>query len=151
MPGATALTRIPWGPNSRARARVNPMSPALAALYAAVSAIPTWPSRDAMLTIAPVPRSSIDGNAARQVWKAPVRSVRMTASHSSGDRSRNGPTWVRPALLTSPSIRPKRSTTRPTRRSASVPSAMSAANASPSEPDPRTRSRVRRAPSSERW
>ena len=32
IPGATALTRIPRGPNSRARARVRPISPALAAL-----------------------------------------------------------------------------------------------------------------------
>ena len=59
----------------------------------------------------PLPRSTIDGSAARQVWKAAVRSVAMTASHSSGVMSRNGPTWVRPALLTRPSIRPKRSMT----------------------------------------
>ena len=32
MPGATALTRMPRGPNSRASARVRPISPALAAL-----------------------------------------------------------------------------------------------------------------------
>ena len=31
-PGATALTRMPRGPNSRASARVSPISPALAAL-----------------------------------------------------------------------------------------------------------------------
>ena len=64
-----------------------------------------------MLTIEPLPRSTIDGSAARQVWNAAVRSVAMTASHSSGSISRNGPTWVRPALLTRPSTRPKRSIT----------------------------------------
>ena len=38
----------------------------------------------------------------------------MTSSHSSGGIDRNGPTCVLPALLTRPSIRPKRSMTEPT-------------------------------------
>ena len=32
--------------------------------------MPIWPSRDATLTIEPLPRSTIDGSAARQVWYA---------------------------------------------------------------------------------
>ena len=39
------------------------------------SVTPIWPSRDAMLTIVPLPRSTIEGRTARQVWNAPVRSV----------------------------------------------------------------------------
>ena len=74
-PGATALTRTPCVPTSRASDRVSPMSPAFAAEYAAVSAMPICPRRDAMLTIDPAPRSSIDGRAARHVWKTAVRSV----------------------------------------------------------------------------
>ena len=35
----------------------------------------------------------------------------MTSSQSAGSISRNGPTSVRPALLTRPSMRPKRSMT----------------------------------------
>ena len=75
-PGATAFTRIPRPPYSRASARVSPISPAFAALYAAVSVTPIWPRRDAMLTMDPLPRSSIDGRTARVVWNAAVRSVR---------------------------------------------------------------------------
>ena len=107
-----------------------------------------------MLTIVPLPRSTIDGSTARQVWKAAVRSVRRTASHSAGSISRNGPTWVRPALLTRPSTRPKRAMTRSTSSSACRPSATSAANDSASVPPgraARTRSSVRSAASAERW
>ncbi len=49
--------------------------------------------------------------AARLVWKAALRSVAMISSQTSVVMSRNGPTWVRPALLTRPSMRPKRSMT----------------------------------------
>jgi hypothetical protein len=44
-----------------------------------------------MFTIDPPPPSSIDGSAARIVRKLAVRFVAMTASHSSGLRSRVGP------------------------------------------------------------
>ena len=37
-----------------------------------------------MLTIEPLPRSTIDGSTARQVWNAAVRSVAMTSSQSAG-------------------------------------------------------------------
>jgi hypothetical protein len=59
--------------------------------------------------------------------------------------SRNGPTWVSPALFTRPSIRPKRSITRSTSRVAWPPSATSASKQSPSDPVARTFSTIARA------
>ena len=105
-----------------------------------------------MLTMVPPPRSSIDGSAARQVWNAAVRSVRRTSSQSAGSISRNGPTWVRPALLTRASTRPNRSMTARTSPSAWAPSARSAPNASATAPAAaRAVQRVRAPRPADRW
>jgi hypothetical protein len=54
-PGATALTRMPVPANSTAAARVSPLTPCLAAMYAPLSGIAAAPSIEDVLTMAPRP------------------------------------------------------------------------------------------------
>ena len=60
-PGATAFTRIFASASSRATARVRPMTPCLAVVYAAIPARPTRPLAEERLTIEPEPASSMAG------------------------------------------------------------------------------------------
>src|SRR2546421_5000778 len=67
------------------------------------------PFTDATLTTAPR-RSIRCGNASFVVRNAPVRLIRSVFSHCSSDSSSSGPLSPTPALLTSASMPPKRST-----------------------------------------
>ena len=118
-PGATALIRMPVGPNSRASARVRPMRPGLRGAVGGGLG-------DAHLA---EPRGDVDDRAAalldhrRQRRAAGVERGREVGRRSRrptrpASISRNGPTCVRPALFTRPSMRPKRSMTAATSRSA---------------------------------
>ena len=53
VPGATALTRMPSEPHSRAAVRVRAIIPALADAYAAPNGIAERPAIDAMCTMLP--------------------------------------------------------------------------------------------------
>ncbi len=116
MPGATALTRMSNGAHSMASVWVRFSTPARAA---PVCAMPGKP-RAALavtLTIAPE-RCGIMARVAtsRVMKKVPFRLLRITASQPRGEMCIAGEGNWPPALLTSRSMRPKRSSTLSTRR-----------------------------------
>ena len=80
--GATALMRMPSGAELPGERAGQADEPGFGGAVAAVSATPIWPSRDAMFTIYRCrARASMAGRHGR-VWKAAVRSVRMTSSQT---------------------------------------------------------------------
>src|ERR1700728_1851216 len=73
-PGEMAFTRTPRGETSRARDLVKPITPALAAAYAAAARLePYSPAVEAKLTIAPDRASTMAGSTARQATNAVSR------------------------------------------------------------------------------
>src|SRR2546428_709091 len=62
-PGSTALTRMPAGAQSRARLRVRPTRPALAAAYGNIPAMVSVAWMEAMFTMEPRPARFIAGSA----------------------------------------------------------------------------------------
>src|SRR5947207_11590654 len=91
MPGATAFTRTLRSASSRARARVNPATAALAALYDAMWRCGLSTATDAKFTIAPPPRSSSAGIAACETRNAVSRLTATSRSSCSGCTSSTGP------------------------------------------------------------
>lgn len=88
--------------------RVNAASPALAAAYGARYGCPPSSVVEMMLTMLPgAPRLTMSATADCIVKNGPRRLVAMCASKSSGVVSSSVPRVVRPAQLTSASIRPK--------------------------------------------
>src|ERR1700734_1615679 len=83
-PGATAFTRIPWGPYSAAIWRVSPAMPALAAVYAACLAMPTIAKPEAMLRMLPR-RLRSSGKASRQKRNVLERLALIQNSKSSSE------------------------------------------------------------------
>ncbi len=85
--------------------------PCLEAVYAAPAALPRRPASEAVLTITPLPAASMCGSTARVSRKGAVRLTRMTRSHSASLTSASADIRsMIPALLTSTSTPPKRST-----------------------------------------
>lgn len=80
VPGATALTRMPWSAWSRAIARTRPRAAALAAAYAATEVCVAMPWTDETTTIEPPPSSAIIGAAACAARYAPLRLTSCTTS-----------------------------------------------------------------------
>src|SRR5580704_13166774 len=97
-PGEIALTRTPNGETSRANDFVKPITPALAAAYAAAGRMePYSPAVEAKLTIAPERTSSIAGSTARQATSAVSRLVEIISAQSVGDEPTKSPNLKVPA------------------------------------------------------
>src|SRR5215831_1847574 len=92
-PGLIALTRIPSGRPSTARASVSPARPDFAATYADIPAnfsAPNTPERLDTMTIAPPPCSLMRRKASRLQRKAPRSPAPSWTSHSAGLMSPTG-------------------------------------------------------------
>src|SRR5262249_56211976 len=87
VPGQTALTRTPEGPQSTAICRASPITPAFAAAYAACSGNPRIPCTEETATIEPRPRGTIRSAALDIARYAAVRLRSTTRRHSSGEVS----------------------------------------------------------------
>src|SRR5579863_1161605 len=123
-----ALTRTPNGETSRANDFVKPITPALAAAYAAAGRMePYSPAVEAKLTIAPERTSSIAGSTARQATSAVSRLVEIISAQSVGEEPTKSPNLKVPATFTNTSGRPKTSVASATSRENSPKSAASAA------------------------
>ena len=99
-PGHTALTVTPVCATSSASERVSPITPCLAAQYAATLRYPINPAVLAMLTMRPHGFCSSGGNAARVQWNTPLRFTRSVSFHSSSEIASNAADVAPPALLT---------------------------------------------------
>ena len=87
-PGEMALTRTPSGVTSRASDLVKPITPALAAAYAAAGRMePYSPAVEAKLTIEPDRGASMAGSTARQATSAVSRLAEIISVQSAGDRT----------------------------------------------------------------
>src|ERR1700677_2766900 len=118
-PGATAFTRIPWGPYSAAIWRVSPTIPALAAVYAACLAMPTIAKPEAMLRMLPR-RLRNSGKASRHRRNVAERLALIQYSKSSSEVSWADFELPTPAMLASTS-RPPNLATQASMRSADAP------------------------------
>src|SRR5688572_6031076 len=98
-----------------------------------------------MLTIAPPPCRSIAGMTCFMARKQLLRLTAKTRSQTSSESSTTPPTSTMPTLLSSTSMRPKRSRQAATARSTSADRDASACQASASPPSPRMISTVSRA------
>src|SRR5580692_10106169 len=106
-PGEIAFTRTPSGVTSRASDLVKPITPPLAAAYAAAGRMdPYSPAVEAKLTIDPARRASMPGSTARQATIAVSRLDEIIAVQSAGDDSAKSTIRKVPATLTSPSTGP---------------------------------------------
>ena len=129
--GHTQLTRIPSRAYSTAATFASWMTAAFVAQYGAACDHAVSPATDAVRMIDPDCCARMTGTAARMPLTAPITLTRNARSQSSVVRL-----WIRPfgastpALLTSTSRRPKRSTARPTTASTSAISLTSAGNVS---------------------
>ena len=83
------------------------------------------PPIDAMFTMRPVRRRRISGSTARIAWSGPQKFVSIASAKSWTSMASTGPTVMRPALLTSASIGPRRALTSFTSRSTSSLTRMS--------------------------
>src|SRR6266511_4252353 len=109
-PGATALTRTLYGPQSHARLRVSPSRPAFAAAYANIPGTVSRAWIDEMFTIAPARFAVRRGNTYFDVSQAAFRSTANTASQSASTIVVASKYALTPALFTSTSMSPNRST-----------------------------------------
>ena len=71
------------------------------------------PAMDATFTTCPLPRSTMCGITARMPWIRPQTFTSIVVALIASSSDRKSPSGMTPALLTSTSIRPKRSTTAP--------------------------------------
>ena len=112
-PGCTELTRMPSLAWRTAMALVNRRTAPLDAWYAGCPVSePTSPMMDEMLTMAPPPVSSILSTAYLVPRKTPLALISMMRSQPSTLLTSGKERLLIPALLTSTSSLPKRSTTR---------------------------------------
>lgn len=126
-PAVTVLTRT-FGAHSRARARVRTSRPALAAAYAAVPGAGRSADTLPMLTISPPPGwVCMTAFAAWATKNGARRLSRTTAVTRFGEAVAAGTAGEPPALFTSRSSRPNRSTAVVTSAAASSGSRTSAA------------------------
>ena len=125
IPGATAFTRTPEGPNSAAQLRVSWSTVALLAAYSAPDGTPTVAIHELRFTITPFPRSTM-GAAIACVRNIGARTLTaITASNSAWPSVSVGAAGNTPALLTRMSMRP------PSTAVASVASAVTASTDAP--------------------
>ena len=80
MPGATAFTRIPFGPSSRAKDTVSPFTANLDAGYAKPLGWPEMLTIDEVERITPLPLATMHSAAARVALKTPFTFKSMTLS-----------------------------------------------------------------------
>ena len=106
MPGATAFTRIPFGPSSRAKDTVSPFTANLDAGYAKPLGWPEMLTIDEVERITPLPLATIHSAAARVALKTPFTFKSMTLSKVSSVYSINGVLSETPALFTRMSTQP---------------------------------------------
>ncbi len=135
-PGHTAFTVIPVGASSLPSALVKPTTPCLDAEYGAPSTTPCLPAVDAILTMRPQDLARIPPafSTSRVIRKTLLRLVSMTSNQSSSAMSAVTPPPLRPALLTSTSTVPKRSTVAATQARISSADLTSQATPSTSRP-----------------
>ena len=110
-PGATQLTRMPYGAPSSAADFVRPSTACLEAMYGENVAAPLIAAIDAVFTIAPEPCGFITFRTARSPMNTPRALTAQTLSKSATESSVIGA--IRPsipALLKNRSIRPCAST-----------------------------------------
>ena len=124
-PGSTSIVRIPNGATSGASDSIQPSTPNFDAAYAVTNSPPTRPAVEEIVTTSPDRCARITGRAARVTLTGPNRVVSICARNSSGLISSKNPALKLPALLTSTSIRPNRSTATWTAASASAGSVTS--------------------------
>ena len=111
-PGSTSIVRIPNGATSGASDSIQPSTPNFDAAYAVRNSPPTMPAVEEIVTTSPERWPRMTGRAARVTLTGPNRVVSICARNSSGVSSSKNPALKLPALLTSTSIRPNRSTAR---------------------------------------
>jgi len=113
-PGSIVLTRIPWSAHSEASCRIKASTPPFEALYPTCGC--GWFAKEAetddTLTITPPPASIIARPQCFEQKKTPVRFTSRTSCQSSASIASAGTFRVMPALFTSTSTPPKRSTVR---------------------------------------
>src|ERR1700752_93324 len=105
-PGATALTRIPLGPNSAAQALLKRLIAALLEPYSAAPACPNVATIVETFTITPSPRSAIEGASAPTRKNGTLTLIAYMSSNCSSVVAAVGPKAPIAALLTRMSIRP---------------------------------------------
>src|SRR4051794_20964689 len=141
-PGLMTFTRMRSGASSSASARASPVTPVLAAMYAASPGRGRRAMIDAVTIRLPPPRSRIAGTTAWAARKNAVRLTSSTRSHSARVISVTGFVSAgMPALLWKTSRPPKRSTAVWTTRATSASSVTSAPTASAPSPSQRCASR----------
>src|SRR5215211_5155689 len=124
-PGSTSIVRIPNGATSGASDSIQPSTANFDAAYALVNSPPARPAVEEIVTTRQERWARITGSAARVTLIGPKKVVSICARNSSGLSSSKNPALKLPALLTSTSIRPNRSTAAATAASASVGSVTS--------------------------
>ena len=135
MPGAIALTRMPFGPSWTAHVFTKPMTAAFAAAYA-VRPCPRSAATDDTQITEPLPRVSIAGTAALVARNMLFASTAMTVSHSCSVVSSRVWRDSMPTLLCRMSRPPHRATAAATIASQSAMRVTSAANGSAAPPSP---------------
>jgi len=106
MPGATALTRIPMGPSSRASETVSPFTANLDAGYAKPLGWPEILTMEEVERMTPSPRATIHSAAARVALNTPLMFRSITLSKVSSVYSMKGVLSDTPALFTRISMHP---------------------------------------------
>ena len=102
IPGLTAFTRMPNGPNSSAIARVSPCRAVLLVLYTFVAKDAMREDAEATMTILPPPRAAIRAATGCTKWNVPSKFTDITSRQTLGVNSRNGCIRITPALATAP-------------------------------------------------
>ncbi|CPT78870.1 Uncharacterised protein [Mycobacteroides abscessus subsp. abscessus] len=105
-PGQMALTPTPLGPSSSLKHSVSIFTPAFDTEYGAITAVGVNAAAEAILTICPLPRSTICSPNTRHPCTTPMRFTESKRSQSAGVSFRNGPPSAIPALFTSTSGTP---------------------------------------------
>jgi hypothetical protein len=151
-PGLTAFTVMPAPPSSTARARTKPVTPALAAQYAASIGSPRPAAAEATARNRPrrgSGRRSRAGTATRARVSTPPRSMSSTARSCSGGSCQAGlPPAMTPAAATAASRPPQRLSASSTAAASASGSLVSARAATARPPDAATtRSRSAAEPS----
>ena len=136
-PGSTSIVRIPNGATSGASDSIQPSTANFEAAYAVRNSPPTMPAVEEIVTIRPERWARMIGRVARVTLIGPKKVVSIWARNSSGVSSSKNPALKLPALLTSTSIRPNRSTATLTAAPASAESVTSSLTASRSSFSPR--------------
>ena len=101
---------MPYGAISGVSDSIQPSRPNFAAAYAVQNSCPAMPAVEEIVTTSPERCRRIMGSTARVTLSGPNRFVSTCARKSSAVISSKNPAKKLPALLTSTSMRPNRST-----------------------------------------